>query len=151
MSSGSSNIDPSEFNEPTVDVLESPIRVSHIAQDPETELQRTSSRSSHQRGSNGHGRRLRQRVVAPPIGNQCRIWIYQPMYEPHPNRHALNRIIFSIARALRTRRSVPAQPGQRPGVIYRRNADMITIDVERDMEREFYSRSRRIYANNRNT
>lgn len=134
MSSGSSNIDPSEFNENNgVNADSSERERQNAAQEmPHPDMPRATSRSSHSRGSNGHSRRFRQRMSTPPIGNQYRIWVYHPMYEPHPNRHALNRIIFSIARALRTRRSVPPQPGQRPGVIYRRNADLITIDVERE-------------------
>ncbi|XP_023170688.1 uncharacterized protein LOC111599307 [Drosophila hydei] len=133
MSSGSSNIDPSEFNEASVSAVDAHIGPQNAVQEmPPTEMPRTTPRSVHSRGSNGHGRRLRQRVSTPSIGTQYRIWVYQPIYEPHPNRHTLNRIIFSIARALRTRRSVPAQPGQHPGVIYRRNADLITIDVERE-------------------
>lgn len=51
------------------------------------------------------------------------------MAEPIPSRQTLNRIIFAIARALRHRRSVPAGPGARPGVVYRRNYDTIDIEV----------------------
>ncbi|XP_017959059.1 uncharacterized protein LOC108653213 [Drosophila navojoa] len=124
MSSGSSNIDPNEFNESNGGNAGSS---DWAAQ----EVSRASQRSGQSRGASGHSRRIRQRMLTPGIGNQYRIWVYHPISEPHPNRHTLNRIIFSIARALRTRRSVPPQPGLRPGVIYRRNADMITIDVER--------------------
>ncbi|XP_002004906.3 uncharacterized protein LOC6579009 isoform X1 [Drosophila mojavensis] len=139
MSSGSSNIDPNEFNEINGANAGNSEREHHNAAeempDPDMlhpDMPRATSRSSHSRGASGQSRRIRQRMLTPGIGNQYRIWVYHPMHEPHPNRHTLNRIIFSIARALRTRRSVPPQPGQRPGVIYRRNADLITIDVERD-------------------
>lgn len=124
MTSGSSNIDPNEFNGS---------RDNDLFGDGQsrTPQMRTSQMQTVRSTSMRRRRRLRRRgiLMTPASSSLCRIRIYQTMSEPIPTRQTLNRIIFAIARALRNRRSVPAGPGARPGVVYRRNNDTIDIEV----------------------
>lgn len=120
MTSGSSNIDPNEFN----DSLENDLIVD--GQSTSTPQMRTSQMQTVR----NRRRRSRRSLPATPTSTRpCRIRIYQTINDPTPNRQALNRIIFAIARALRHRRSVVPGPGARPGVVYHRNNDSIDIEV----------------------
>ncbi|KAH8394805.1 hypothetical protein KR222_006246 [Zaprionus bogoriensis] len=123
MTSGSSNIDPTEFNE---------LRENGNGSDDQARVAVRSSQMQTMRDLSASRRRRRRRHRGPvTLGSSTpyRIRIYQTVHEPLPGRQALNRIIFAIARALRLRRTVPAQAGQRPGVIYHRNYDSIDLEV----------------------
>lgn len=123
MTSGSSNIDPNEFNGNRDEDL--------FGDGQSGTPQMRTSQMQTVRNTIRRRRRLRRRglMMTPTSSSLCRIRIYQTMSEPIPSRQTLNRIIFAIARALRNRRSVPAGPGARPGVVYRRNSNTIDIEV----------------------
>jgi len=131
MSSGSSNIDPAEFNEiPDNGAQRMPIPEEEEQVPPE---QRSQSNLSSRRTIGRRRRRRRRRPLEPSPNVQLRVSLYERPNDPPMTRQHLNRIIFSIGRCLRTRRSLAAQPGRgRPAIIYSRQGNVIVIDVERE-------------------
>lgn len=133
MSSGSSTIDPTEFNERTVNEAE-PVTIPE--EDPVSSEQRNllnSYLSGRRTVIRRRRHRRRHHLWQPSPNVQMRVWIYERSSDTPMNRQHLNRIIFSIGRCIRSRRSVAAQPGiARPAINYSRHGNVIIIDVERD-------------------
>ncbi|KAM8714540.1 hypothetical protein ACLKA7_014633 [Drosophila subpalustris] len=128
MSSGSSTIDPTEFNEITDhnEAERTPmLDEDQDSPDPQSQPHSSSRRTITRR----RRRRRRRRFHQPPPDVQLRIWVYERVM----TRQHMNRIIFSIGRSLRSGRSLPAQPGRsRPAINYSRHGNIIIIDVQRE-------------------
>ncbi|KAL7736270.1 hypothetical protein ACLKA6_002943 [Drosophila palustris] len=131
MSSGSSTIDPTEFNEITAH--NEAERTPMLDEDQDSPDPQSQPHSSSRRTITRRRRRRRRRFHQPPPDVQLRIWINERVNDPPMTRQHMNRIIFSIGRSLRSGRSLLAQPGRsRPAIDYSRHGNIIIIDVRRE-------------------
>ncbi|KAH8303083.1 hypothetical protein KR044_011510 [Drosophila immigrans] len=124
MSSGSSNIDPAEFNEdtrnqsaivPTSEEQPVPVQVPVIVPSIGSGIQRR--------------RRRRRRSLMPPPNARFRIWIAQSLGNPPPSRRAVAQMIHAISRCFRTSAPNVGPFGHRAAVTYRWAGNILIIDV----------------------
>ncbi|KAH8396822.1 hypothetical protein KR215_004773 [Drosophila sulfurigaster] len=123
MSTGSSNIDPMEFNEQ--------IRSPEIppTSDDEPILVNPQAAVTTDRQSAGQRRRRRRRQYLMPSYVHFRIYINQSPRDQLPSRQHLQRIVYALSRSLRATNGGPVD--RTPRVTYRSMGPILSIDVHK--------------------